>query len=42
MLNDAAGFRKIYLAVGYTDLRRGMEVNGKSCAYDFTIISGIL
>jgi transposase len=25
MLNDAAGFRKIYLAVGYTDLRRGME-----------------
>ena len=25
MLNDAIGFRKIYLAVGYTDLRRGME-----------------
>lgn len=25
MLNDAAGFRKVYLAVGYTDLRRGME-----------------
>ena len=25
MLNDAVGFRKIYLAVGYTDLRRGME-----------------
>ena len=25
MLNDASGFRKIYLATGYTDLRRGME-----------------
>ena len=25
MFNDAVGFRKIYLAVGYTDLRRGME-----------------
>lgn len=25
MFNDAAGFKKIYLAAGYTDLRRGME-----------------
>jgi len=25
MLNDASGFRKVYLATGYTDLRRGME-----------------
>ena len=25
MLNDASGFNKIYLATGYTDLRRGME-----------------
>ena len=25
MLNDASGFRRIYLATGYTDLRRGME-----------------
>ena len=25
MLNDAAGLRKIFLAVGYTDLRRGTE-----------------
>jgi len=25
MLNNATGFRKIYLAVGYTDLRRGIE-----------------
>ena len=25
MLNDACGFKKVYLAAGYTDLRRGME-----------------
>ncbi len=25
MLNDAAGFKKVYLAPGYTDLRRGMD-----------------
>ena len=25
MLNDARGFKKIFLATGYTDLRRGME-----------------
>lgn len=25
MLNDATGFKKVYLATGYTDLRRGME-----------------
>lgn len=25
MLNDAKGFHKIYLAAGYTDLRRGIE-----------------
>lgn len=25
MLNDAAGLKKIYLATGYTDLRRGNE-----------------
>ena len=25
MLNDGYGFKKVYLATGYTDLRRGME-----------------
>ena len=27
MLNDASGFKRIYIACGQTDLRRGIEVN---------------
>ncbi|MCR5796737.1 MAG: IS66 family insertion sequence element accessory protein TnpB [Eubacterium sp.] len=33
MLNDPTGFKKIYLAVGYTDLRRGIE--GLACIIRF-------
>ena len=25
MLNDASGFKKVFLATGYTDLRRGVD-----------------
>lgn len=25
MLNDGTGFKKIYLAMGFTDLRRGID-----------------
>ena len=31
MLNDASGFQKIYVATGYTDLRRGMEGLANIC-----------
>ena len=36
MLNDASGFHKIYLATGYTDLRRGMEGLGKHHTLPFS------
>ena len=35
MLNDASGFSKIYLAVGYTDLRKGIDGLQEHRAEDF-------
>ena len=36
MLNDASGFRRIYLATGYTDLRRGMEGLASIIKFNFS------
>ena len=38
MLNDASGFRRIYLATDYTDLRRGMEALHPSSSLIFSWI----
>ena len=35
MLNDASGFKKVCLATGYTDLRRGMDFF--SCTSGWTV-----
>ena len=37
MLNDASGFHKIYLATGYTDLRRGMEGLASIIKFNFQL-----
>ena len=37
MLNDAYGFKKIYLAAGYTDLRRGMEGLANIVRFNFDL-----
>ena len=37
MLNDAFGFRRIYLAIGYTDLRRGMEGLASIIKFNFQL-----
>ena len=34
MLNDGTGFKRIYLATGYTDLRRGMKAWLQSSAFN--------
>jgi transposase len=37
MLNDASGFKKIYLACGYTDLRRGIEGLASIVKFNFKL-----
>ena len=37
MLNDASGFRRIYLATGYTDLSRGMEGLASIIKFNFQL-----
>ena len=35
MLNDAAGFKRIFIAAGYTDLRRGLDGLSGIIQYQF-------
>ena len=37
MLKDAAGFKKVYLATGYTDLRRGIEGLASIVRFQFNL-----
>ena len=37
MFNDARGFKKIYLAAGYTDLRRGIDGLASIIRYQFQL-----
>ena len=37
MLNNATGFKKIYLATGYTDLRRGIEGLASIVRFQFNL-----
>ena len=37
MLNDAKGFQKVYLATGYTDLRRGIDGLASIIKYEFRL-----
>ena len=37
MFNDASGFQKVYLATGYTDLRRGIDGLASIVKYNFNL-----
>ena len=37
MLNDASGFRRIYLATGYTDLKCRMEILASIIKFHFQL-----
>ena len=37
MFNDASGFKRIYLATGYTDLRRGIDGLASIVKYEFQL-----
>lgn len=37
MLNDASGFKKVYLATGVTDLRRGIEGLASIVRFEFQL-----
>ena len=37
MLNDATGFDKIFIATGYTDLRRGIDGLASTIKYQFDL-----
>lgn len=37
MLNDATGFEKVFIATGYTDLRRGIDGLASTIKYQFDL-----
>jgi len=37
MLNDAVGFEKIFIAIGYTDLRRGIDGLASTIKFQFNL-----
>ena len=38
MLNDGSGFKKVYLATGFTDLRRGIDGLPESYVFSSSLI----